>query len=207
MNAATCRTPTTVGAETLISGGAPADAILLDVRSDAEFAGRRITGSYNFPLALLQIHGDELARRLSGPVVLICRTGVRAEQARLLLIGSGVADAVVLAGGVRAYSAAGGRTVYGRTWWDLDRQVRLVAGSLVLAGIIGGKYLSPWLRLLSGGIGAGLTASAATNTCVMGRALSRLPFNKEAPRITAIQAMDQLPFTGAPETRRTASTP
>ncbi|WCO68777.1 DUF2892 domain-containing protein [Iamia majanohamensis] len=64
--------------------------------------------------------------------------------------------------------------------WDLERQVRLAAGSLVLAGIVGSlRY--PRLRFLSGAVGAGLTFAAVSDTCAMGSLLSRLPYNRTAP--------------------------
>ena len=47
-------------------------------------------------------------------------------------------------------------------------------------------------------IGAGLTFSAATNTCAMGKALSAMPWNKEAQEPTRESAILQLPVQ-APE--------
>ena len=67
----------------------------------------------------------------------------------------------------------------GRQRWDLERQVRLVAGSLVLAGIVGSVFV-PELKYLSGFVGAGLTFAALSNTCAMGMALSKLPYNRAA---------------------------
>ena len=67
----------------------------------------------------------------------------------------------------------------GRQRWDLERQVRLVAGSLVLAGIAGSVFV-PGLKYVSGFVGAGLAFAAVTNTCAMGMALSKLPYNRDA---------------------------
>ena len=58
----------------------------------------------------------------------------------------------------------------------MDRQVRLVAGSLALGGILASVAV-PKAKWLSGGIGAGLTFSALTNTCTMGDMLGKLPYN------------------------------
>jgi rhodanese-related sulfurtransferase len=46
--------------------------------------------------------------------------------------------------------------------------------------------------VLAGGIGAGLTFSAATNSCAMGRMLSKMPWNRSAREPTAHQALQNL---------------
>jgi rhodanese-related sulfurtransferase len=175
------------------------DLIVLDVRSGAEFENMHIRGSYNVPLPLLSEHADELAERLGRRTVLVCQSGTRAEQARQRLSGAGVETAHVLTGGVPSYAAAGGDVVRGAQRWDLERQVRLVAGSLVVTGLAGGKFLSPKFRTLAGIIGAGLTFSAATNTCAMGNALAAMPWNRAADEPTREAAIMQLP-SRAPET-------
>ena len=78
----------------------------------------------------------------------------------------------------------------GRAAWALERQVRLVAGALVLTGILAGRYLSPKARFLAGGIGAGLTFSSLTDTCAMGSLLSRLPFNRDVTDPTHDRVVD-----------------
>ncbi|WP_026535188.1 rhodanese-like domain-containing protein [Arthrobacter sp. H14] len=169
------------------------DLIVLDVRSGAEFETLHIRGSYNVPLPLLAEHAEELAGRLGRQTVLVCQSGTRAEQARQRLSGAGVETAYVLTGGVPAYAAAGGDVVRGAQRWDLERQVRMVAGSFVVAGLAGGKFLSPKFRALAGAIGAGLTFSAATNTCAMGKALAAMPWYRTADEPTREAAILQLP--------------
>lgn len=173
------------------------DLVVIDVRSAAEFESVHIRGSYNVPLPLLSEHTEELAARLGSRVVLVCQSGARAEQARQRLGGVGLGTAYVLTGGVPAFAAAGGDVVRGKDRWDLERQVRLAAGSLVILGLAGGKFVSPKVRMLAGAIGAGLTFSAATNTCAMGRALSAMPWNKAAKEPTRETAILQLPVAPA----------
>lgn len=170
---------------------------VIDVRSAAEFESLHIRGSYNVPLPLLSEHTTELAERLGEQVVLICQSGVRAEQARQHLAAAGVETAQVLDGGVNAFADAGGDVVRGAKRWALERQVRLVAGSLVVTGLLGGKFLSPKLRTVAGVIGAGLTFSGVSNTCAMGKALSVMPWNKAAATPTAASAINQLPDKSA----------
>ena len=75
----------------------------------------------------------------------------------------------------------------------MDRQVRMAAGALVTTGVVAGHLVSPKLRLLAGAVGAGLTVSAATNTCAMGAALARMPWNRGAQDPAAHEAIDRLP--------------
>ena len=110
--------------------------------------------------------------------------------------------AYVLTGGVPGFAAAGGDVVKGKDRWDLERQVRLAAGSLVVLGLAGGKFISPKIRMLAGVIGAGLTFSAATNTCAMGQAISAMPWNKAAKEPTRESAILPLPCADA---KRSAS--
>jgi hypothetical protein len=163
-----------------------------------------IRGSYNVPLPLLAEHTDELAARLGSRVVLVCQSGVRAEQARQRLARAGIETAYVLAGGAPGYAAAGGDVVRGKDRWDLERQVRLVAGSLVMLGLAGGKFVSPRIRTLAGVIGTGLTFSAATNTCAMGKALAAMPWNKAAKEPTRESAILALPAAGGKSTEAAA---
>ncbi|MGW6172571.1 rhodanese-like domain-containing protein [Arthrobacter sp. NPDC055138] len=175
------------------------DLIVIDVRSAAEFESLHIRGSYNVPLPLLSEHTDELAARLGSRVVLVCQSGARAEQARQRLGASGANTAYVLTSGVPGYASAGGDVVKGKARWDLERQVRLAAGSLVMLGLAGGKFVSPKVRMLAGAIGTGLTFSAATNTCAMGKALSVMPWNKAAKEPTRESAILQLPVPATAE--------
>ena len=175
------------------------DLVVIDVRSAAEFESMHIRGSYNVPLPLLSEHTDELAARLGSSVVLVCQSGARAEQARQHLAKSGINSAYVLTGGAPGFAAAGGDVVKGKDRWDLERQVRLAAGSLVVLGLAGGKFVSPKIRMLAAFVGTGLTFSAATNTCAMGQAISAMPWNKAAKEPTRESAILTLPAAGARE--------
>ena len=131
------------------------------------------------PLDLLREHRDELRQHLDQDVVLICRSGARAGQAEALLAGTGLTNLHVLDGGITAWQNAGAPVNQGPARWDLERQVRLVAGGLVLTGVLA-SVLAPKAKWLSAAIGAGLTTAALTNTCAMGNLLSRLPYNRDA---------------------------
>jgi rhodanese-related sulfurtransferase len=154
---------------------------VLDVRTPAEFEASHIAGSYNVPLDTLGEHAPELTARVQEEVVLVCRSGGRARQAESALRESGMARLHVLEGGMSAWEAAGLDVVRGASSrWPLERQVRLAAGVLVLAGVLGGALLTPWLYAVAGFVGAGLTFAGLTDWCGMARLLGRLPYNRRS---------------------------
>lgn len=173
------------------------ELIIIDVRTPAEFESAHIRGSYNVPLPLLSEHTHDLADRLCGRVVLVCQSGVRAGQAQDRLSAVGLSRAEVLAGGIGAYEAAGGSVVRGTQRWAMDRQVRMVAGSLVLAGFLGSKLIHPRVGYVAGAIGAGLTYSALSDSCAMAAALSKMPWNRTEVDATYENTIRSIPV--APE--------
>ncbi|MGJ7441765.1 rhodanese-like domain-containing protein [Aquipuribacter sp. MA13-6] len=150
---------------------------VLDVRTPAEFETMHIPGAYNVPLDTLREHREELSNHLDEDVVLVCRSGVRATQAEQSLAGVGLPNLRVLEGGVLAWEQAGGEVRRGAQRWELERQVRLVAGSLVLTSVITSLFVRR-AQLLAGGVGAGLTFAALSNSCLMGSVLMKLPYNR-----------------------------
>jgi len=152
---------------------------VLDVRTPAEFETSHIPGAYNVPLDTLREHRAELRRHLDEDVVLVCRSGARAAQAEEALAGAGLPGLRVLDGGMVAWESAGAPVNRGRQTWELERQVRLVAGGIVAAGVLGSVKV-PAMKWVAGAIGAGLTGAALTNTCAMGMALSKMPWNRTA---------------------------
>jgi rhodanese-related sulfurtransferase len=154
------------------------DVTMVDVRTPAEFETVHIPGSYNVPLDMLEEHRSDLSH-LTHPLVLVCRSGNRATQAERKLSESGPPKVKVLEGGIISWLQAGGAVRRGRPRWDLERQVRLVAGALVISGVLVSLVFEP-AKWLAGAVGAGLTVAALTNTCVMGMLLSKLPYNRSA---------------------------
>jgi rhodanese-related sulfurtransferase len=157
-----------------------APVTIFDVRTPAEFASVHIPGSYNVPLDLLPEHASAISSVIGEPVVLVCRPGARARQAEHSLGSVELPGLHILDGGLSAWEAAGLPLNRGRERWSLERQVRGVAGSLVLVGALGGLLVWPPFGLLAAGVGAGLAFSAITNTCGMALLLTKLPYNRGA---------------------------
>ncbi|WP_426504483.1 rhodanese-like domain-containing protein [Dactylosporangium sp. McL0621] len=175
----------------LATGQAPR---LIDVRTPAEFETAHIPGSYNVPLDLLREHRDELLNHLDEQVVLVCRSGQRATQAEHALATAGLPNLRVLTGGITAWQAAQSPVTAGTPRWGLERQVRLVAGSIVLTAVLASTVVEPvkWVAAL---IGAGLAFAALTNTCAMGMMLAKLPYNR-GPRTDLDQVVAALNTEG-----------
>jgi len=155
------------------------DVLLVDVRTPGEFAGVHIPGAVNLPLDQVEAHLERIVKDAGGRMILICRSGARAERCRRTLQTAGVHDALVLEGGMNAWIAAGGPVVRGRPRWDLERQVRLTAGGIVAASIAA-SLLWPPARFVAGLVGVGLVVAAITDTCALGMLLAKLPYNRPA---------------------------
>ncbi|MEQ4722073.1 rhodanese-like domain-containing protein [Nonomuraea sp. B19D2] len=167
---------------------------LIDVRTPGEFEAAHIPGSRNVPLDLLRHHLDELRPHLDKQAVLICRSGQRAILAAQALAGAGLPGLRVLEGGLLAWQTAGAPVELGRPRWDLERQVRLVAGSIVLVAILA-SVAFPAAKWLAAFIGGGLVFAAVSGTCAMGMALARLPFNR-GPRADLASVLGGLAADG-----------
>ena len=188
-------TTPTVDAPTLaerLGNSSDPDPTLIDVRTPAEFDAGHIPGAVNVPLDELKGSLDQLCTVLDDhhDVVLVCRSGARAGQAQEALQAAGLTSPAVLSGGIVDWEKTGGAVNRGRQSWELERQVRLAAGSLVVAGILG-STVAPKAKWLSAFVGGGLVFAAVSNTCAMGMALARMPWNKRGARATG-SALDQL---------------
>jgi rhodanese-related sulfurtransferase len=152
---------------------------ILDVRTPGEFEGVHIAGAYNVPLDLLREHSDEIRTHLDDHVVLVCRSGQRATQAEQTLHDTGLTNVHILDGGMNSWEANGFSVKRGAQRWDLERQVRLVAGSIVALSVLASIFVPgfKWVALF---IGSGLVFAAVSNTCMMGMLLAKLPYNRGA---------------------------
>ena len=164
----------TVSPEEVQARRASGPVALIDVRSPAEFRAVHAEGATLVPLEDL----DARAVVPAGPVYLICETGPRAFVAAERLRAAGRSDVAVVDGGTVRWEASGLPVVRGPKTWSMFRQVRLVAGLLVLTGVGLGWFVHPGFYGLAGFVGAGLAFSAVTDFCGMALLLARCPWNK-----------------------------
>lgn len=65
----------------------------------------------------------------------------------------------------------------GCSYADLHRRRFNCRGRRRASSVLGSIWV-PKLRFLAGGVGAGLTFAAISNTCAMGNMLMKLPYNR-----------------------------
>lgn len=154
------------------------EALLVDVREPG-FRQELIAGARSIPYS--QLDAAALPATRNGQrLVLHCEVGIRSAEGGQRFLGAGLPEVFHLAGGIAAWKRAGlpVQSNPQAPRISIQRQVQMVAGSLVLAGAVLGALVSPWFLLLSGGVGAGLLLSGATGSCAMAAMLARLPFNR-----------------------------
>lgn len=160
-------------ARSLIDQGAR----LVDVRDPDEHARERIVGAETVPLSRLsELAGDDR------PIIFHCRSGARTSaHAGALRNAAAQADCYMLEGGLDAWRKAGLATHKDASQpIEIIRQVHLVAGSLILLGVLLALTVDPRFALLSGFVGAGLTFAGATGWCGMAMLLRQMPWNRAA---------------------------
>ena len=77
-----------------------------------------------------------------------------------------------------ACEQAGLPVVRGKKAISLERQVRILAGFLVVLGAVLSRTVHPDAIWLSAFIGAGLMFAGITDTCGMGMMLAKMPWNQ-----------------------------
>ncbi|MFI2612812.1 rhodanese-like domain-containing protein [Kitasatospora sp. NPDC018616] len=156
---------------------------LIDVRSPGEYAAGHIPGALNVPLDQLGLALPALREAAGqGEIAVVCAAGPRADQACRQLADAGI-PTLTLTGGTNAWAGAGpprGPPARAPGGGARAPPGPPTAGALVLAGILLDLAL-PGARWLAAAVGGGLAFSALTNTCAMGSALARLPYNRARP--------------------------
>ena len=142
-----------------------------------EFPEFYIPPTRNVPLD--ELKPGSLPLQKDQPVYLLCRSGQRAMKAAEKLVKAGFSQPVVVEGGTLAWIEADLPVTRSAVRvMSLERQVRIVAGSLVLIGIILGWLVHRGFFGLSAFVGAGLVFAGVTDFCGMGLLLAKLPWNK-----------------------------
>ncbi|MFE6227019.1 MULTISPECIES: rhodanese-like domain-containing protein [unclassified Streptomyces] len=86
----------------------PADALVLDVREDDEWAAGRVEGALHVPMSDFVARFAEVGEKLAehGRAYVMCRVGGRSAQVTQYLVQQGY-DAVNVDGGMVAWESAG----------------------------------------------------------------------------------------------------
>jgi rhodanese-related sulfurtransferase len=155
-------------------------AILVDIREADEHARERIPGARHH--ALSRIDAEHPVRPGDEVLIFHCRSGARTQaNAARLAADAGDCEVLVLDGGIEAWKKAGLPVALDhRQPIEIQRQVQITAGGLVLLGAALGALLSPAFYALSGLVGAGLVFAGVTGFCGMARLFTMMPWNRRA---------------------------
>lgn len=167
--------PSEVAAKLETGAAAP---LLLDVRTPLEHSEVHLPQARLSPLDQLDVSAIARQEGADREVIVICRGGGRAAKAAAQLAAAGMTRVGVLEGGMLAWTAAGLPATRGKAAISLERQVRIAAGLLVLAGVILGTWAHPGFYGLSAFVGAGLVFAGITDWCGMGLLLAKAPWNR-----------------------------
>lgn len=156
-------------------------AVFADIRAADEYARSRVCGAHHCPVERLAEMDVPLAN--AKVIVYYCKSGNRTRlNAAALKVPAG-AEAYILEGGLDAWTRAGlpiERSASAPL--DLSRQVQIVAGSLIVLGVVLGVWVSPWFLLLAGFVGCGLVFAGISGFCGLARLLLIMPWNRRALR-------------------------
>jgi rhodanese-related sulfurtransferase len=174
---------------------------LIDVRSAEEFGELRASMARNVPLDALNPVDLINCRRAASdePLYFICQMGVRSEWACGKLIAAGFSNVVNVEGGTDAWHAAGlpvernaaASSIFAQPAKDtsmkstrvisIERQIKIVHGSIILASCLLGYFVSPWWYALAAAMGAGQIATGLTDRCGTRACLRIMPWNRDQP--------------------------
>ena len=170
--------PNTISASEAATKIRDEKACLLDVRTPAEFDAMHVSGALLKPLDQLDPEGLRSAVEDGAELLIMCKSGKRAELACAKL-GGEFPSAKVIKGGIEGWAAAGLAVEKGRGVISLERQVRIAAGLLVLLGSILAWQVNLAFLAIPAFVGAGLTFAGITDTCGMAMLLAKMPSDLE----------------------------
>ncbi|SMG60849.1 rhodanese family protein [Cedecea sp. NFIX57] len=163
-------------AKKLIASG----AALIDIREPDEHARENIPEAHLLPLSAIE-NGARLGPLDPHDVVIFhCQSGMRASQhAQKLEALAEPAQVMLLAGGLDAWKKGGQETLADKSQpLPIMRQVQIIAGTLILLGVVLGYTVHSVFFLLSGFVGAGLLFAGISGFCGMARLLAWMPWNR-----------------------------
>lgn len=154
------------------------DTVVVDVREPREYASGHIPGSVSMPLSSF----DPMKVPESGDrkVVLHCASGMRAGQACQRLAAIGRTDVYLFRAGMQGWQGANLPVEgSGKQVVDVQRQVQMTVGAMILAGTLLGYLVAPAWLLLAGLPGVGLLMAGLTGVCPLAILVAKMPWNQD----------------------------
>lgn len=150
-------------------------AQLVDIREPMEHARENIPVAKLMPLS--QMNPERFGKD-SPAVIFHCQGGLRTAANTDRLAACGAPEIYVLKGGLVGWKEAGLPTRQDHSKpIEMQRQVQIAAGSLVLLGLILGATMSPWFAAVPAFVGCGLVFAGFSGWCGMARLLAIMPWN------------------------------
>lgn len=154
-------------------------ALLIDIRDSTEYRREHIPNARSLPLTDITA-GKTVEGTERQPIIFHCLSGGRtAQNANALIKAASPAPALLMAGGINAWKSADLPTIKDKKQpLPIMRQVQIVAGTLILTGVVLGYSTDSRLFLLSGFVGAGLLFAGVSGLCGMASLLLKMPWNR-----------------------------
>lgn len=155
-------------------------AVLIDIREPQEHAREAIPGSKLCPLSRFEPAALAALTGHASTVIFHCQGGKRTEDNASRLKACNAPEAYILKGGLAGWKSAGYPTRLDRTQpIEMQRQVQIAAGTLVLLGLSLSWLVSPPFIVLSAFVGTGLIFAGVSGWCGMARLLAVMPWNRK----------------------------
>jgi len=153
--------------------------VIIDIREHDEYRREHIPGAVNLPVNNFDYATANKLCSSAKTVVIHCLSGNRTRINESKFKQLPIDEVMILDGGINAWKRLGCVIVKNnKAPLPLMRQVQMIAGLLILAGVILGYIVSPGFLLISGFVGLGLFIAGATGYCGMANLLMLLPYNK-----------------------------
>ncbi|MHC4927420.1 MAG: rhodanese-like domain-containing protein, partial [Planctomycetota bacterium] len=151
---------------------------LLDVRTAEEYQALRIEPSVNVPIDAVGSQAEQFKGDTQW--IISCRSGARAARAAETLQSLGIQNICIAGESMNGWVKAGYPVVREKVPMSIERQVRAIAGAIVLTCGILTIVVSEWFALILVWVGIGLFYAGLSGSCMMGEMLMKLPYNKKA---------------------------
>lgn len=153
--------------------------IICDIRETDEYNREHILGAISTPISAFETTKINQLSADGSILIFHCQSGNRTKLNEAKFEALADEEVMILQDGITSWKKLGcAITVNNKAPLPLMRQVQIIAGFLILTGVVLGFLLSPLFFLLSGFVGAGLMFAGISGFCGMANLLMLLPYNK-----------------------------
>ncbi len=159
------------------NGKLPEHVIVIDIREPSEYRREHIAGSHNIPSSKLA--ATDFSADKDKTAIFHCQRGYRTKTAKDAILACGFKETYCIPAGLQQWKSCNLPLVCDKSApIEIMRQVQIIAGSLVLLGVLLSYFLSPYFIFISAFVGAGLMYAGISGNCYMALLLSVMPWNR-----------------------------